>query len=288
MIFTRTAHGIANYHLFYNVDLIFFIEGEQLEYATFDEMYYEAILPMFTNGKSIKVKPVGNKIDALEYFQKISNEQITNSIVIVDKDLYGISTSLVASNELLTTYGYSWENDFWTPKLCEAIINTINPIKNNNILPITVLIEKTMRRVLKISAIDVALQSNAVNLLKKNGKSCGINISCNEPYMVSCKEYNRHSNLAKSKGFLSCKVALDIYRSAVHSDPCKVINGHLWEYVCITIISRRYNNASKRNTKINPDIIKNIAFTTFKSNPKDFLNQSCLNHFKQQFSRLGY
>jgi hypothetical protein len=287
MTFTRSAQGISNYRHFYKVELIAYIEGKPGEDITFDEMYYQAILPKFVNAKTIKIKPVGSKLDALEYFQLISNQRNSNSIVIVDKDLYGISASVVASNQLLITYGYSWENDFWTAQLCDEVVQLLTVGQRSDMPPISVSIAKTMRRVLKISAIDAAIQSNADTLLPKNGKYCGIDLSFREPYLVSSTEYRRHAQSARLKGFFSCQVALSIYHSAVRGAPCKAIQGHLWEHICITIISRRYKSITK-NKSAPVDIIKNLAFSVFRLQPEDYLDPSCVEHFKQQFSRLGY
>src|SRR5437868_6905690 len=115
--FSRTASGIANYYRFHGVDFTVFIEGKttiaergEAHEKTIDIFYYEYLLEAAARGKKVKVKCVGNKEVAFEYARKIREEGVTKSLVIVDKDFEGLTSSPLPVFPVIRTFGYSWEN----------------------------------------------------------------------------------------------------------------------------------------------------------------------------------
>jgi hypothetical protein len=286
MTFTRSKSGLANYPSFVDSELIIYIEGSIEEGETFDEIYYRALISKITNIKAIKVKPIGNKHDAIEYFNKIADLETNNSIVIIDKDLIGISSSILEHKKLFLTHGYSWENDFWSEKLCLEIINNItlgNSHAHNGSKKSYTL---TLKRASKICALDSACQINGLSLIHKNNKSCGINLDAKGLSFISANEFKRHITNFRSKKISSCPITGQILAIAINKKPNEVVQGHLWEHIVTTIISRYYKEATK--SKSAPlDMIKNIAFSRFKEDPLTYISTDCLTHYKDQFSRIG-
>ena len=95
MTFTRTASGLKNYPKFFGCDLIVYVEGKRDCSKTLDEKYYFSLVKSLTSIKTPKIKVVGNKNDAMNYFEQIARADIDSSIVIIDKDLVGLSSSLI-------------------------------------------------------------------------------------------------------------------------------------------------------------------------------------------------
>ena len=101
--FTRTIAGISNYPSFYGCDLLVFIEGKASDQADSgseerpDVQYYREVLRIASNGLNLKIKCVGNKDAVLDYAKEIEASGQKNLMVIVDKDLEGITSSPIPS-----------------------------------------------------------------------------------------------------------------------------------------------------------------------------------------------
>ncbi|MFZ2727118.1 MAG: DUF4435 domain-containing protein [Methylococcaceae bacterium] len=290
MTFTRTTSGLRNSPEFFECDLIVYTEGKNDCNNTFDEKYYSALIKEITGKKSIKIKPVGNNIAAMDYFEKIKMLDTNNSIVIIDKDLINISSPLIEHKNLFITYGYSWENDFWTLELCQSIISNLT-INEADLDEVRHSWRVTFKSIAKICSLDAVFQKNGEALIPKRKDSCGLKLSLKKYNFIQPDEFKRHAKKYREKDFKNCPISNEILRIASHQLPCKIVQGHLWEHTAITIIStyykKTYKRESKKNTTAPIDIIKNIAFSAFISNPLKYISIDCQNHFRTQFSRIG-
>ena len=97
--FSRTAKGISNYPSFYGCDFVVFTEGKETDQAELvseerpDVQYYREVLRIASNGLTPKIKCIGNKKAALDYAEQIEASGTNNLIVIVHKDLEGVTCS---------------------------------------------------------------------------------------------------------------------------------------------------------------------------------------------------
>lgn len=110
-MFRRTAAGLANEHLFYDVEFIAYCEGEVKNDATstFDELYWSTLLRTFS--LRVKVKSVGSKRNVLALLDDIRRHLIKNVLLCVDRDYDDFLGSAISHPALLYTNGYSWESD---------------------------------------------------------------------------------------------------------------------------------------------------------------------------------
>jgi hypothetical protein len=287
MSFIRSKSGLSNYAFFFNCELIVFTEGVINDSICYDVKYYSALISKITQKKEIKIKPIGNRDDVLKYFEQIANSELNNSIAIIDKDMIGISSSIIEHKKLFITHGYSWENDFWSKKLCQEILNRIALGDQKANEDIEKAYKFALKRVAKICAFDMAFQVDGKSLIPKNGKSCGIDFSAKEPVFISHKEFRRHATKFKNQQYdLNGSISNIVYKTALKLAPSELIQGHLLENLCIAIISRYYKKVTK--SKSAPiDFIKNIAFSAFSIDPVSFITNECHEHFKNQFSRIG-
>lgn len=80
MAFTRTISGLNNQHIFFNVDIIVYVEGgvsyslSQIEQGFFNEesvdsLFWNQIFTNFSTHK-VKFKPIGSKSAILKIAQK--------------------------------------------------------------------------------------------------------------------------------------------------------------------------------------------------------------------------
>lgn len=121
---TRTDSGLNNLHLLYKVDAVVFVEGGSVESASSsaqegfvecsdDIKYWRSIFNVFRPDKQIKFIPLGAKKNVKVIAEKIESGVVTNAIAAMDRDFDSINGQLIMSNNVLYTYGYSWENDAW-------------------------------------------------------------------------------------------------------------------------------------------------------------------------------
>lgn len=110
-MFIRTNNGLANEHLFYNVDLIVYCEGEEIpgEASSLDEVFWHRVFSQ--NGRNVHCKSMGGKSVLRPLADKVVSEGIPNIIVAMDRDYDDIRGLIVDHPQVIYTFGYSWEND---------------------------------------------------------------------------------------------------------------------------------------------------------------------------------
>lgn len=296
MTFTRTKSGLKNYKKFYNVEAIIYIEGRMKnspdgspveDDKAFDTLFYKALFSLLSPFKSVRFKIVGNKTNVLDYHDKIETNNTPYSYVIVDRDYDGILASAISKNKLIHTYGYSWENDFWSDRLCFEVLNTIslNPHHGQEIFS-----QKSFRAIKRLKVI------NKMNII---GRYFGL-----ELFPISVKggvrgfEFNvtnsfplRFSEVKKiiakfDRCFMS-DANYQILQKNCDLDGCRLIQGHFYEYFVLHLLSHSYKLSSGiKHNSIEASLIKNIAFNNFKLKPNFYLNPQALQHYTQQFQRV--
>lgn len=296
MTFARTPNGINNYNSFHNVEFIIYAEGRchsgivREDVKAYDSKYYHSLAKTFTNYKKIKVMLVGNKFNVLDYHAKIIENNLQNCIAFIDKDYDGIFNSIIQRPKLLMTYGYSWENDFWTKRLCRDIVYNLS-MKDIDI--VSIYDQRALRcisRLDKISRLNVAGQLFHLNIMPSaNAKSKGICINGSKEWPVSKKEFRRVKLDAKEKLHeLATTHYIPFLKELLNHKNNKfnkIIQGHLFEYALLLIISDCYKAFSEKKTA-DQSIIKNLAFSIFDEDVKHYLTNEALTHYRSEFKRI--
>lgn len=132
MTFRRTVSGLNNSHLFYRVDAVVYLEGggsltrEEVENgifnaATDDIRYWQTLFGFYRPGKRFKFCSVGSKETVKSIAKDIAQGDVQNVIAAMDRDFDNINNRMISGNDIIYTYGYSWENDAWSsPAVVEA------------------------------------------------------------------------------------------------------------------------------------------------------------------------
>lgn len=173
MSFLRSAQGIANYPVFYGVDLFIFTEGRKNISNTTDERFYQAILNSNMQNLTFQIKTIGNCNEAVDHFEIIKTNNLKNFLVFVDKDLHGVTkSSLIEDPQLIFTHGYSWESDFWSIRLVLETIQSLGNLKleNEDLLKINSCLKKAHL----LSSLDVCAQIYGSKIIDKQSKTGGI------------------------------------------------------------------------------------------------------------------
>lgn len=138
--FKRSTNGINNQHLFYNVDLVVFVEGGKESYTktevysgsydteTEDIIFWRNLFKIFNSTKKVKFKSVGSKTTIKEIVLDIVNGKLQTVMVAMDNEFDEILKQRIDHPNVFYTYGYSWENDVWNYKVIKCIIEELSAI----------------------------------------------------------------------------------------------------------------------------------------------------------------
>ncbi|MEP1441595.1 MAG: DUF4435 domain-containing protein [Hyphomicrobiales bacterium] len=108
MSFTRGTRGRNAYHIFYDVDVIAYVEGDD------DVSFWKTIIKAYDGAEflpKMKFKPQGGKLPLLGFADEIIDGSITKSLVFMDRDYDDFLGLMKQHPAIIYTYGYSWEND---------------------------------------------------------------------------------------------------------------------------------------------------------------------------------
>jgi len=145
--FRRTNSGLRNQHLFYNVDIVLFVEGGNLSYSkaevysglhheeTGDIIFWRNIFSVFRNSEKVKFKSVGSKSTIKEIAFDVIDGQLQTVMVAMDSEFDEILNQKIKHPNILYTHGYSYENDVWNATVIKNIIEelTATEIQNDEI-----------------------------------------------------------------------------------------------------------------------------------------------------------
>jgi len=296
MTFTRTKSGLKNYKNFYNVEAIIYIEGRMKkspdgspveDEKAFDTLFYKALFALLSPFKSVRFKIVGNKSNVLDYHDKIEKNNTPYSYVIVDRDYDGILSSPITRNKLIHTYGYSWENDFWSDSLCFDVLNTISLNPPHGCAIYSQKSIRTIKRLKIINKMNIVGRYFGLELFPISVKGGVRGFECN----VTNKFPLRASEVKKLiKKFDKCYMSDSNYiplQQKCNLDGPRLIQGHFYEHFIINLLSFAYKVSSGvAHNSVEASLIKNIAFNYFKLKPNYYLNPQTLQHYTEQFQRV--
>lgn len=297
MTFTRTASGLKSYNRFYKVEAIAYIEGRLLEQQktagnnddskVFDVIFYSSLFKLFSPHNDIKIKIVGCKENVLDYHDKIVNNKIDNSFAIIDRDYDGVYFTRTKNDKLIVTHGYSWENDFWTYKLCLETVSLLSLDTAQACGIVQSKIKRSIKRLCLINRANLISQyfGNGIFPVSKKGGDKGFRYDVNSSFPLSLKEVKRLFNKIP-EDVKSDPNTRDLI-AVTKLDFNNLIQGHFYEYMILQILCHAYKITSDiTHNMVDINIIKNIAFNNFKLRPDYYLEPSTLVHYEQQFTRV--
>lgn len=286
MKFTRTRSGLKNFGRFFGAEITLYVEGRRLTELPIedptrpDTKFYNALCSKYLPNKKVKVKLTGNKKSALYYHKKIIESSIPNSLVIVDRDYDGLLLSPFVKPKLILTYGYSWENDFWTELLLLHTLDVSTASDTSAINFVSEKLRRTLRRLSKLSALNVAAQINGASIFNGRKNSKGLNIEASSMFPISLSEYRRLANNLPDM----CQVTTEVYRTALQVTREKIIQGHLLEYATLFLLSYAYSKSTSSTLK-NNTILVNIALSLFSQNPGTYILPAADDYYRREFAR---
>ena len=125
MTFLRTNSGLSNLHLFVRADIVVFVEGgksyscDDVDSGLYnsnssDIRFWQVLFSIYRPEKDYKFRAVGSKEVVKIIAQEIKSGHVSKVVVAMDRDFDHINSRIISSDNVLYTFGYSWENDCWS------------------------------------------------------------------------------------------------------------------------------------------------------------------------------
>lgn len=241
--FKRTSSGLKNQHLFYNVDIVVFVEGGDKSYSkaevlsgkyheeTEDIIYWKNVFSKFRALEKIKFKSVGSKSTIKEIAMDIVNGKLSTVMVAMDNEFDEVLNKRTTHSNILYTYGYSYENDVWNSRVIKAVIEELTAVEIDDKI-----IEKTFEKFLK--ALKLAVYADGYQFKKgtsffprKSGYLFCVNCVTNDIPVIKKNEIEKKL-IEKSVS----KTAAYSFGSRNKIDTLKHCFGHLLADFCCQII----------------------------------------------------
>jgi len=287
--FKRTLSGLKNQYLFYNVDLIVFLEGGKISYnkeqvyldkytaETEDIIFWKNIFSKFQSNKKIKFKSVGSKTTIKEIAFDIINGNIKTIIVAMDNEFDEILNQRIKHPNVLYTYGYSWENDVWNEKVIKTVIQELTAVSiDNNDIEANWL-EFIEKMKLAVYADGYLFKKQSSFFPRQTGYMfC---VDCNPVDIPSIKESEIERKILE-KGITPRKAKLFGKKHSI--DTTKYCFGHfLADYSCQLII--HYIKKRHSLSNISKEIIYRMGINKYFET--SFHNGPIFDHYKEQLEK---
>jgi hypothetical protein len=268
MAFVRTSTGLSNQHLFHDVDYVIFVEGGQsyskLEIdqgnyneESIDTIFWSKIINKYKSESQFKFKAVGSKTAVLKVAEDIIDNNLTTVYAAMDQEFDTVLGKLYKHDNILYTFGYSWENDVWNELVIQNIVTTASA-KEIELNEVIVPFEKFVKDI-KFSVYgDAYLFSKSSSFFPRPSNHLKL-IDCTNTTPPSVKKEevaNRTAELGLVKN--------NVYSFGSRKNICCRTNiyGHLLCDVCKLLV--KYLLKVKHNiTGFKDEIIRRMAINIF-------------------------
>lgn len=286
--FTRSAAGLNNIRHFYDAQFNLYIEGKKPASSpqsakTADFHFYSNLLKKIRPNTKFKIHILGNKKTVLAYAKKLRDNNTSHSIVIVDKDLEGVISSHLPLSPIITTYGYSWENELWSINTVSAILHDLTNTSPISQLNPAISLTKIAKRLKYISALDAGAQTSGKNILPKTSNLCGVNVVYPS---IPIKEISRISDIYRSTPAYGCSVSSGVIKIASKKPHEEIIQGHFWSNVAQGYIRNIYKKITGDSFP-SKSVLLNLALSYMRKDTINALGPHVIHRYDAEFAKLG-
>lgn len=139
MTFTRTYHGLFNYRIFLDSDVIAFCEGGgNIDFggdlSTLppqrcpDMIFWEKRLATTFCGSKMAIRPIGNKKNVISIYNKLKDSSSTAIAFCMDSDFDDLLGQKIQDERVFYTTGYSIENDILSLEKIASFAQRYRPV----------------------------------------------------------------------------------------------------------------------------------------------------------------
>ncbi|QCI93896.1 DUF4435 domain-containing protein [Novosphingobium sp. EMRT-2] len=263
--FDRSASGRRNRALFYNVDRIVYVEGgrdDKGAMESFDGLFWRRVLGVVRPELRLRILPRGGKDQLIALAKGMDSSDEGKVIVAMDRDYDGIFRRTIDSKFVLYTYGYSFENDIFTPLALEDLFLNLCPVCDDTVdfsHLINELIDEFCKDAWWAQLADVCGGIVARKVIDRD----------HAPKYMMNNIYGCKPKLSKSA------LSIDVYKANSGSPRDRVRNipykkchlpdfsvGHLYASFCYKIITYLHNIYSN-TAKLTKDSVTSSAIANF-------------------------
>lgn len=295
MTFTRTSSGLSNYHLFYGVDAVIFLEGgkslnrEQLASKEFntntdDIRYWKELFKHYKPNLSCKFFSLGSKESVKNFARNIIENEINNCVAAMDRDFDNLSNTLLDETKVIYTFGYSWENDAWNP---ETLVKSYALITGT----CDTQLEETKEKVISLYGAfdhkirravfaDALLLLNNHSVFSRDSYIRYISIENSAPPELKLTEIRKSLSTARTKVERRVENTLGF-----EVDPPKDCFGHLYAEYGYRLFCYLLHKAQVFS-KIPKTYAESIVVTSFIELLKDGIFPDIHKHYEKGFSNI--
>jgi len=298
-MFTRTNDGLSNAHIFHGVQAIVYVEGgspvqendelgeEEMPFASMsdDIRFWQSIFDTYLPGSTFLFRSLGGKPNLYDMASKISSGDIQNTIVAFDRDFDNICGTLIHSENILYTYGYSWENDVWSVKNTkEAVYKISGACKvgkrevGEDFVDRMEILSACIYRAVRLDAI---LFEYGSSFFDRDRFRQYLEISENSPPKIRKERIrstlNRLRNPSRSRTVantnLDLKVAVDCY-------------GHLWESMCYHTLAYYIRVRAGRKSKFTAQSAAVVLLQVFSADLLANKESTIAEHYRNEIGKV--
>ncbi|NMP27210.1 DUF4435 domain-containing protein [Rahnella sp. SAP-1] len=290
---SRTPNGLFAEATVRDVSLIFHIEGkgESNDITKLpDYIFYNSIISNFFDGK-YEIKVEGGKTTLKSIVENLSSLSDGDShIIFMDRDHDEIlSNGLIDNDFVFYTFGYSYENDFWTSKVLKKILSSLlagNP-KIDGFINDWKKLEKKISFIHKFNLLSKVNGQQIFNF----GGLCGVIFKyINGSFVIDPSCTLRVKNLWNGFGVHftpETRTTNKFLKRKFYSHPGYLIQGHAYEFYALEAIHQLNSSCQffEQNSK-SFSIYKNIAFAHFSEAPRNFMSTSAIDYYEKIFTNI--
>ena len=289
MTFRRTSSGLSNLHLFVGAQAVVFLEGgpisftrEKIEEGEFtsnssDIRFWQALFAYYRPNGKYQFRSIGSKEAVKSIALDINNGNIRNVIAIMDRDFDNLTGEKITGNNILYTYGYSWENDCWSREtinsavisltgLCATKINDVDTI-------VSELLNNFIRQIKNAVKADSLLLQNGASLFDREKPARYVSIESTGKPKLSMEQIKESFSESKNK------VSRPIFkRFDLAHNPLVDCFGHLLAYYSYRVLIYLVKKVYKL-----PNVAKDYATAVIVDKFILVLNNGGLPHTKTHY-----
>ncbi|MEP3436087.1 MAG: DUF4435 domain-containing protein [Hoeflea sp.] len=133
MIFERTRSGQINRAAFHGVDYTCYVEGGGgISEFSEDVLFWNTVFDTLRPDIRVHCIARGGKAQLESRARSLITEDIQNTLVAMDSDYDDLLGDKIEDSRVLYTFGYSWENDAFSPN---ALLNIYAHLVRANVAP---------------------------------------------------------------------------------------------------------------------------------------------------------
>ncbi len=293
----RTQSGLSSEYLFWNTDIVVYLEGGEslsnndIKEGKYTECspdihYWQSLFEVYKPSVKCKFKSIGSKENVKVIAENIS-QGATHTIAAMDRDFDNINEEKLAINNVMYTYGYSWENDAWNEySIIEYLYQLIGACRttlNDEVSSIHEFFEKLFLD------LKTAISTDLV-LISRHSESFFDRKSYQKYIQINNDKYPTINNNELNKSFEEVKEKFG--DSIIHDLPTDNISlsdcfGHLFESYAYRLLSYILKLKDKKAQNIPKDyavtgIVNSFCKLLHTNDSLSYLN----NHYKNEFSRI--